>query len=75
MSSIDDLQEQIYELQTKLAFQDDTIDHLNQMVTKQDDIIRALERRFMSLGEKIADIRSQLTDKPFDPADEIPPHY
>ncbi|HEY9032103.1 MAG TPA: SlyX family protein [Kangiella sp.] len=75
MSSIEDLQEQIHELQTKLAFQDDTIDHLNKMVTKQDDIIRALERRFMSLGEKIADISSQLPEKPFNPADEIPPHY
>ncbi|MBD3654396.1 SlyX family protein [Kangiella sp.] len=75
MSSIEELQEQIHELQTKLAFQEDTIEHLNRMVTKQDDIIRALERRFMSLGEKIDDIRSQLPDKPFNPADEIPPHY
>lgn len=75
MSSIEELQEQIHDLQSKVAFQEDTIEHLNAMVTKQDEVIRILERRFMHLGEKIDDMRSQLPDKAFDPADEIPPHY
>ena len=39
MSTLESLQHQIDELQTKLAFQDDTIEQLNRIVTKQDEII------------------------------------
>ncbi|NVK22775.1 MAG: SlyX family protein [Kangiellaceae bacterium] len=75
MSTIQELQEQIEELQSKLAFQDDTIEQLNQMVTKQDKIIRKMEQRFILIGEKLLDMESQLPNKPFNPADELPPHY
>ncbi len=35
MSTIEELQEQIVQLQSRLAFQDDTIEQLNQAITQQ----------------------------------------
>lgn len=75
MSTLDSLQNQIDELQAKVAFQDDTIDQLNRIVTKQDEVIRLLQSKFSIIGDKIQDIESNLPNKPFNPSDEVPPHY
>ncbi|GAA0202780.1 MULTISPECIES: SlyX family protein [Kangiella] len=75
MSTLDSLQNQIDELQAKVAFQDDTIDQLNRIVTKQDEVIRLLQSKFSIIGDKIQDIESNLPNKPFNPNDEVPPHY
>ncbi len=75
MSEILELQQQLEELQTRLAFQDDAIEQLNKVITKQDAIIRKMEEKFLAIGEKLQDMQSQLPDKSFNPADEIPPHY
>lgn len=75
MSEDKSFQEKLDELEMKIAFQDDTIEQLNKVITKQDTIIRKLEERFLVLGEKLQDMQSQLPNKPFNPADELPPHY
>lgn len=75
MSTLDSLQNQIDELQAKVAFQDDTLDQLNRIVTKQDEVIRMLQSKFSIIGDKIQDIESNLPNKPFNPNDEVPPHY
>lgn len=75
MSTLDSLQNQIDELQSKVAFQDDTIDQLNRIVTKQDEVIRLLQSKFSIIGDKIQDIESNLPNKAFNPNDEVPPHY
>ena len=75
MSTLDSLQNQIDELQAKVAFKDDTIDQLNRIVTKQDEVIRLLQSKFSIIGDKIQDIESNLPNKPFNPCDEVPPHY
>ena len=75
MSTLESLQHQIDELQTKLAFQDDTIEQLNRIVTKQDEIIRLMQGKFSLIGDKIQDIEAHLPNKPFNPSEEVPPHY
>ncbi|WP_251357847.1 SlyX family protein [Kangiella sp. TOML190] len=74
-SELTQLQLQIESLETKIAFQDDAIEQLNQVITKQDAIIRKMEEKFLAIGEKLQDMQSQMPDKPFNPADELPPHY
>lgn len=75
MSTLESLQHQIDELQTKLVFQDDTIEQLNRIVTRQDEIIRIMQSKFSLIGDKIQDIEANLPNKPFNPHDEVPPHY
>lgn len=75
MDKLNKIEQQLEDLQTQVAFQDDTIEQLNKVITKQDTIIRKLEERFLVLGEKLQDMQSQLPSKPFNPADELPPHY
>ena len=71
----DKIQQQIEALEIKVAFQEETIEQLNQVVTNQDAIIRKLEQRFSVVSEKILDMESQLPDKSSSPTDEVPPHY
>ena len=75
MDKLEQIEQQLEHLQTQVAFQDDTIEQLNKVITKQDAIIRKMEQRFILIGEKIQDMESQLPNKPFNPADELPPHY
>lgn len=75
MNNLAQLEEKLNELETKMAFQDDTIEQLNRVVTKQDAIIRKMEEKFLAIGEKLQDMQSQLPNKPFNPEDELPPHY
>jgi SlyX protein len=63
------------ELESRLAFQDDLIDNLNEVITRQD---RDLARMVIQLGELTARVRD-LADVGAAPAasaeHEIPPHY
>ncbi|MRX27262.1 SlyX family protein [Kangiella sp. HZ709] len=75
MSDINTLIKRVEELEMKVSFQDDGIEQLNKIITKQDSIIRKMEERFLLIGEKIQDMESQMPSKGFNPADELPPHY
>ncbi len=75
MDKLEQLEQQLQDLETKMAFQEDTIEQLNEVITKQDAIIRKMEQRFLLIGEKIQDMENQMPNKGFNPADELPPHY
>ncbi|NVJ65696.1 MAG: SlyX family protein [Gammaproteobacteria bacterium] len=75
MDKLEQIEQQLEDLQTQVAFQDDTIEQLNKVITKQDAIIRKMEEKFLAIGEKLQDMQSQMPNKPFNPADELPPHY
>lgn len=70
-------EDRIDELEIKLAFQDDTIEALNNVITEQDKRIQLLEeavrRLYQEIKEKDESHNSGIED--FDPAREIPPHY
>ena len=70
-------QEQLIELQTQLAFQEDLLQALNDVVTKQQSQIDALQRELLSNRDKLTHVLENL------PApgeggsndNERPPHY
>ena len=66
------LSERIDTLETRLAYQDDTIETLNQTITAQWKQIDALSREMLSLRERLEDAEMK---SGAGPANEPPPHY
>lgn len=73
MSEMDKLQQQIDDLEYKVAFQEDTIDQLNTALTRQQDDIERMTVQIQYLVSKLQqvepeNIASQAEETP-------PPHY
>ena len=71
MSDLRTLADRVDTLEARLAFQDATIETLNQTVTEQWSKIDALTRQLMALSERLREAESQMPR----PASEPPPHY
>lgn len=71
---IDDLQQRLNDLEARLAFQDDALLALNDMVGKQQLDLDRLRRSLELVARRQADLAASL---PGDAADEDqpPPHY
>ena len=67
------LQETIMDLQTRLAFQEDSIESINQTVARQQSRIDLLQREILRLKEMLEDVRGSQGDA--GSATELPPHY
>ena len=65
------LAERIDTLETRLAYQDDTIETLNQTITAQWKQIDALTRKIAEFGERLQEAETNAPG----PANERPPHY
>jgi len=65
------LSERIDTLETRLAYQDDTIETLNQTITAQWKQIDALTRQLAQLSERLQEAEANAPG----PANEPPPHY
>ena len=65
------LGERIDAMETRLAYQDDTIETLNQTITAQWKQIDALTRQLAQLGERLQEAEANAPG----PANERPPHY
>lgn len=65
------LAERIDTLETRLAYQDDTIDTLNQTITAQWKQIDVLTRQLAQLNERLQEAEANAPG----PANEPPPHY
>jgi SlyX protein len=65
------LSERIDALETRLTFQDETIETLNQTITAQWKQIDALTRQIAALNERLQEAEAQAPG----PANERPPHY
>ncbi|MDN3274138.1 SlyX family protein [Frankia sp. RB7] len=70
-NDIKTLAERIDTLETRLAYQDDTIETLNQTITAQWKQIDALTRRIAELGERLQQAETSAPG----PTNERPPHY
>lgn len=68
------LENQIIELQTKIQFQEDALNKLDDVVIRQGDIIDRLASKLRELEEKLEDM-SYDRGSPQDVSDERPPHY
>lgn len=66
-------EEAIVELQTKLSFQEDLLETLNQVITDQQAQIAKLARTVESMIEHMHSIQSAIQDN--GQQQEIPPHY
>jgi SlyX protein len=71
MSDARTLSERIDLLETRLTFQDETIETLNRTITAQWQQIDALTRQLAALSERL---REAENNAPV-PANEPPPHY
>jgi SlyX protein len=65
------LGERIDALETRLTFQDETIETLNKTITAQWQQIDALTRQLAILGERLQEAEARAPDA----ANEPPPHY
>ena len=71
MSDVKMLSERIDALEPRLAFQDDTIETLNQTITDQWKQIDALTRQMAAMNERLQEAEAQAPA----PGNERPPHY
>ena len=67
----DDLGPRVQELESRLAFQDDTIDELNRVVSDQWTLIDRLVRQVEVLEHRLTEAEDRLPPIPVAP----PPHY
>ena len=65
------LSDRIDALETRLTYQDEAIETLNQAITKQWLEIDRLTRRLAEMKERLQEAESQAPD----PTNEPPPHY
>lgn len=66
------MQDDIIELQTRIAFQDGVIEQLNEVVTRQQTQIDRLQRQLTKLNGQVENLQQ---DQVVRQADEPPPHY
>ncbi len=71
MSDLKTLVERIDVLETRIAYQDETIETLNQTITAQWKQIDALTRQIAALNDRVEEAATQGPG----PANERPPHY
>ncbi|MEZ5820577.1 MAG: SlyX family protein [Bradyrhizobium sp.] len=71
MSDPNALGERIDALEARVAYQDDTIESLNQTITAQWKQIDALSRQVATLNDRLQEAEARAPG----PANERPPHY
>jgi SlyX protein len=71
MTDVNNLGERIDVLETRLTFQDETIETLNKTITAQWQQIDALTRQVAALSERLQDAEANAPAA----ANEPPPHY
>ena len=71
MTDVKGISERIEALEIRVAYQDDTIETLNQAITSQWAEIDRLTRQVNELKERLQDAESNLPAS----ANERPPHY
>ncbi len=67
-----DLEDLLTDLQTRLAFQDETINELNDVVTDQQQQIDRLREELRIFSDKLKTLEESVDTAP---QDEKPPHY
>ncbi len=63
------------ELESRLAFQDDHIESLNEIIVRQDRELRRLELRVKTLADKLNDFAESASMPGASSGHEVPPHY
>jgi len=66
--------ERLEDLEARIAFQDDLIERLNDVVARQDREILALTQRLTALERRLADLGESVAAAAAG-GHEVPPHY
>jgi SlyX protein len=66
--------ERIIELEIKLAYQEDLLQTLNNIVSEQQQQIQRLEKTCQMLYERMKSLSTETSGNSLD-VDEVPPHY
>jgi SlyX protein len=69
------IESRLDELESRLAFQDDLIESLNETIARQDRELGLLELRLKSLADKLNDSAESAAAPGAAPGHEVPPHY
>jgi len=72
---MNDIQEQLIDLQTRVAFQEDTLEQLNQIIAQQDGDIVQLKQQIRILAQRLEDAARAQASGAGELTDERPPHY
>ncbi len=75
MANIDKLHEDMVELQSQMAFAEDTVEALNSAIASQQLEITTLRRQVELLKQRQEEQASDSEQNPAGPANERPPHY
>ena len=67
------MEQRLTELESRVAFQEDTIQKLNDVLVGQQEQIDKLENELKYLNGKVKDLATELTAA--EVKEEIPPHY
>lgn len=67
--------DELVELQTRIAFQEDTINQLNQVITKQDADIIQLQQQIRLLAKRLDELALAQVGGGEEITNERPPHY
>jgi SlyX protein len=73
MTNLDELVQQLEHLEMRIAFQDDTIEQLNQVVTSQQQQIDKLHRQLELLIKRMKEVT--ITPVASQSEETPPPHY
>jgi len=65
------VEERITELESRLAFQDDTIQALNDVLVAQQRVVERLQLQVEALAKRQEEVSGQFEGA----EDEVPPHY
>ena len=67
--------QEIIDLQTRLAFQEDSIDEMNVTIVRQQKEIEMLQKEIIQLKELIEELRENSVSGSDAIEHEVPPHY
>lgn len=73
--TLEDVLEQLVELQSQMAFQEDTAATLNEAVAAQQQEILVLRQQLTLLKQRQEEVQAQIDQGGPSPAMEKPPHY
>lgn len=69
------LNDRIEELETRLAFHEDTLQSLDKVIAEQDKLLARQQLQLQMLAEKLKSMDLSADELPGPAVDERPPHY
>jgi SlyX protein len=70
-----DFEEQLIDLQTRVAYQEDTLSQLNDVITRQDAEITQLKQHLRLVAQRLDELSRNPAQADGELLDERPPHY